>query len=83
MPRDDRSTGKAATDGRLYLFVGALAVAVLVGAYILMGTPGLHSQIANAPGGQSAPATHTTTPALAPAPAGRDPIEARSGPDQD
>jgi hypothetical protein len=63
--------------------MGALVVAVLVGAYILLGTPGLHSQITNAPGGQSALATRTTTPALAPMPAGRDPIEARSGPDQD
>jgi hypothetical protein len=35
--------------GGLYFIVGALVVAVLVGAYVLMGTPGLHSQVANAP----------------------------------
>jgi hypothetical protein len=28
-----------------------LVVAVLVGAYVLMGTPGLHTQVANAPAG--------------------------------
>jgi hypothetical protein len=38
--------------GSLYFMVGALVVAVLIGAYVLMGTPGLHNQIANAPGGQ-------------------------------
>ncbi|HYD04902.1 MAG TPA: hypothetical protein VEC60_04215, partial [Reyranella sp.] len=31
--------------------VGMLVVALLVGAYILMGTPGLHTQVANAPAG--------------------------------
>jgi hypothetical protein len=62
--------------GGLYFIVGALAVAVLVGAYILMGTPGLHSQVASAPGGQKIdvtvqqPATPApATPAPAPAPA--------------
>lgn len=38
--------------GGLYFIVGALVVAVLVGAYVLMGMPGLHTQVANAPGGQ-------------------------------
>jgi len=37
--------------GGLYFIVGALVVAVLVGAYVLMGAPGLRSQVANAPGG--------------------------------
>jgi hypothetical protein len=66
--------------GGLYFIVGALVVAVLVGAYILMGTPGLHSQVANAPagGGQkiditvqqpTTPAPAKPAPAPAPAPA--------------
>jgi hypothetical protein len=38
--------------GGLYLIIGALVVAVLVGAYILMGTPGLHTQVAKAPADQ-------------------------------
>ena len=58
--------------GGLYFIVGALVVAVLVGAYILMGMPGLHSQVANAPGGQKIDVTvqQPSTPAPAkPAPA--------------
>ena len=60
--------------GGLYFIVGALVVAVLVGAYVLMGTPGLHTQVANAPAGQKIyvqqPATPApATPAPAPAPA--------------
>ncbi len=61
--------------GGLYFIVGALVVAVLVGAYVLMGTPGLHSQVANSPGGgqkidvtvqqPSAPAPATPAPAPA------------------
>jgi hypothetical protein len=43
------STGSG--NGGLYFIVGMLVVAVLIGAYVLMGTPGLHSQVANAPGG--------------------------------
>jgi hypothetical protein len=39
-------------NGGVYFIVGILVVAVLVGAYILLGTPGLHTQVANAPGGQ-------------------------------
>ena len=37
-------------NGGLYFIVGMLVVAVLVGAYIMMGAPGLHNQVANAPG---------------------------------
>ena len=36
--------------GGFYFLIGAVVVAVLVGAYVLIGTPGLHSQVANAPG---------------------------------
>jgi hypothetical protein len=59
-------------NGGLYFVVGILVVAVLVGAYILMGTPGLHSQVANAPGGgQKVDVTvqQPANPAPAPAPA--------------
>jgi hypothetical protein len=43
----------AGGNGGLYFIVGMLVVAVLVGAYIMMGTPGLHSQVASAPSGGS------------------------------
>src|SRR5918995_746608 len=35
--------------GGLYFIVGALVVAVLVGAYFMFGAPGLHSNVARAP----------------------------------
>jgi hypothetical protein len=53
-------TSNGGGNGGLYFVVGMLVVAVLVGAYILMGTPGLHTQVANAPagsGGQKADVT--------------------------
>jgi len=46
-------TSSGGGNGGLYFVVGMLVVAVLVGAYILMGTPGLHTQVANAPAGSS------------------------------
>ena len=52
--------------GGLYFIVGALVVAVLVGAYVLMGAPGLHTQVANAPGGGAEDRRHG--PAAAPRP---------------
>lgn len=39
----------ASAGGGLYFVVGALVVAVLVGAYFLLGAPGLHDNIARAP----------------------------------
>lgn len=39
--------------GHRHLAVGALIVGLLVGAYVLLGTPGLHTPVANAPGVQS------------------------------
>lgn len=41
--------GPPSSGGGLYLIVGALVVAVLVGAYFMLGAPGLHSNIARAP----------------------------------
>ena len=38
------------TGGGFYFLIGAVVVAVLVGAYVLIGTPGLHSQVASSPG---------------------------------
>ena len=55
MPENDRpapTVRETTAGGGLYLSLGALVVAVLVGAYVLMGTPGLHTQIASAPAGQ-------------------------------
>jgi len=53
MPDRDRSSTiprrKATGGDSRYLVAGAFLVAVLVGAYVLMGTPGLHTQVANAP----------------------------------
>ena len=57
-------------NGGLYFVVGVLLVAVVVGAYVLMGAPGLNHQVANAPGGQKIDITvqQPATPAPAPAP---------------
>ena len=38
-----------------YLAVGAVVVAALIGAYVLIGTPGLHRPVANAPGASRQP----------------------------
>ena len=58
---------KVTAGGGLYFIIGALVVAVLVGAYILMGTPGLHTQVAKAPAGQGIDVTveQPATPAPA------------------
>jgi len=36
--------------GTFYLALGAAMVAALIGAYVLIGTPGLHRPVARAPG---------------------------------
>jgi hypothetical protein len=36
--------------GGLFLVVGAVAVAALIGVYVLIGTPGLYRPVASAPG---------------------------------
>ena len=36
--------------GGFFLGVGAMVVAALIGAYVLIGTPGLHRPVARAPG---------------------------------
>jgi hypothetical protein len=41
--------GPPSSSGGLYFIVGALVVAVLVGAYFMFGAPGLHSNVARAP----------------------------------
>ena len=49
---NDRPTSVNVTRGSgggLYFIVGALLVLVLVGGYVLMGTPGLNTQVANGP----------------------------------
>ena len=48
------------------LMAGALLVAVIVGAYILLGTPGLHTQVAKAPVGQPVDVTIEQQPGTAP-----------------
>jgi hypothetical protein len=74
MPDPDLNHAPVVTsrqDGGLYFVVGMLVVAVLVGAYVLIGTPGLHDQVANAPGsgGRKIEVTlqQPATPAPAPA----------------
>lgn len=58
-PMSDRDrltpAARTTTSGRggRPLALGVLLVAILVGAYVLMGTPGLHTPVANAPGGQT------------------------------
>jgi hypothetical protein len=53
----------------VYFIIGALVVAVLVGAYVLIGSPGLHSQVANAPGQPSQKVDITVQQPAKPAPA--------------
>ncbi len=38
-----------ARESRLYLAVGGIVIALLIGVYVAAGTPGLHTQIASAP----------------------------------
>jgi hypothetical protein len=52
--------------GGIYFIIGALVVAALVGGYFMLGTPGLHTQVAKVPG-QSIDVTVQQPPA-APAP---------------
>lgn len=49
-PQTTVVTRAPAAGGGLYFIVGALVVAVLVGGYFMLGMPGLHHQVANAPG---------------------------------
>lgn len=69
-------TNSGGGSGGLYLIVGMLVVAVLVGAYVLMGTPGLHSQVASAPSGSQKIDVTVQQPAT-PAPAPATPAPAR------
>jgi hypothetical protein len=49
---NDRPTSVTVTPGSgggLYFIVGALLVLVLVGSYVIMGAPGLNTQVANGP----------------------------------
>ena len=63
-------TAGGGSNGGLYFVVGVLLVAVLVGAYVLMGAPGLNHQVANAPAGrQNIDITVQQPAAPAPAPA--------------
>lgn len=48
-PTNINVTPSTGGGGGLYFLVGALMVAVLVGAYFVLGAPGLHSNVARAP----------------------------------
>jgi hypothetical protein len=59
-----------AGSGALYVMIGALVVAVLVGGYVMFGMPGLHTQVAHMPG-QNTPSQNidvTVQQSAAPAP---------------
>ena len=43
------TSGPPSSGGGLYFIVGALVVAVLIGAYFMFGAPGLHTNVARAP----------------------------------
>ena len=62
-------TSNGGGNGGLYFVVGMLVVAVLVGAYVLMGTPGLHTQVASAPAGGGQKVDVTVQQPANPAPA--------------
>jgi hypothetical protein len=54
MAHDDReliprSAIRDSSERGLYLVIGAIAVIVLAGLYVAIGTPGLRTQIARAP----------------------------------
>lgn len=69
---EDRSTPlvpQTTARSGIPLMAGALLAAVIVGAYILLGTPGLHTQVAKAPVGQPVDVTIELQPSTAsPAP---------------
>jgi len=49
---NDRPTSVTITRGSgggLHFIVGALVVVVLIGAYVMLGAPGLNTQVANGP----------------------------------
>jgi hypothetical protein len=74
MPAPDRSPtasgrGTRRADNRS-LLAGALIVAVIVGAYVLIGAPGLHTQVANAPANIES-TNHAAPGVPAPAPPAR------------
>ncbi len=78
MSDDDRQSTRPAreptADSTLSLAVGTLLVAVLVGAYILIGTPGLHTQVAYVPA--SATDVTVSVPRLSPASSPSPPLSA-------
>ena len=80
MPDHDRyptSIARGTTGGGgLYLIAGALVAAVLVGAYVLLGAPGLYTQVANAPASQKVDATPRQPGTPAPAGSGATPDSA-------
>jgi hypothetical protein len=54
MANDDRSlipasTARDSDERGLYLVVGAIVVMSLIGVFLAIGAPGLHTQVANAP----------------------------------
>ena len=61
MPTPDleRQPPTAESSSRFYLAVGAVVVAAVIGAYVLVGTPGLHQPVAKAPDVAQQPATPT------------------------
>jgi hypothetical protein len=63
MPDLERPAPTAERGGRFYLVMGAVVVAALIGAYVLIGTPGLHQPVAKAPGGPADVAQQPTPPA--------------------
>ena len=54
MAHDDReliprSDVRESSERGVYLMIGAIAVVILAGAYVAIGAPGLHTQVASAP----------------------------------
>ena len=59
----ERRPPTAESSGGFYLAVGAAVVAALIGAYVLIGTPGLHQPVAQAPAGPADVAQQPAPPA--------------------
>ena len=62
MPELERRPPTAESSGGFSLVVGAVVMAALVGAYVLIGTPGLHQPVAKAPAPPAAVAQEPAPP---------------------
>jgi hypothetical protein len=68
MPDPERRPPTAESGGGFYLAVGAVVVAALVGAYVLVGTPGLHLPVDKGPVDKGPVVAQEPAPPASPSP---------------